>query len=66
MLGVKGCCTTLPEQDLGNQGVIARKHDLWQVEKAFRLAKSDLVIRLTHHTKKLFLPRWSVARQCIA
>ena len=49
LLGVKGYCTNIPEQELDNASVIARYHDLWRVEKAFRMTKSDLAARPIFH-----------------
>ena len=49
LLGIKGYCTNIPKNKLDNRSVIARYHDLWQVEKAFRMAKSDLAARPIFH-----------------
>lgn len=49
LLGVKGYCTNIPVEELDNASVIARYHDLWHVEKAFRMAKSDLASRPVFH-----------------
>ena len=49
LLGVKGYCTNIPPAQLDNASVIARYHDLWHVEKAFRMAKSDLASRPIFH-----------------
>jgi hypothetical protein len=49
LLGVKGYCTNIPQGQLDNASVIARYHDLWHVEKAFRMAKSDLASRPVFH-----------------
>jgi len=49
LLGIKGYCTNIPKDKLDNRTVIARYHDLWQVEKAFRMAKSDLGARPIFH-----------------
>ena len=49
LLGVKGYCTNIPQTQLDNASVIARYHDLWHVEKAFRMAKSDLASRPIFH-----------------
>lgn len=49
LLGIKGYCTSMSEKELSNEAVIARYHDLWQVEKAFRMAKSDLAARPVFH-----------------
>ena len=44
--GIKGYYTNLPLDDKVTPGDIAnRYHDLWRVEKAFRIAKSDLEAR---------------------
>lgn len=47
--GVKGYLTDL---SLPDKLVIDRYHDLWQVEKSFRMAKSDLLMRPVYHFKK--------------
>lgn len=49
LLGIKGYCTNIPRSKLDNKSVIARYHDLWHVEKAFRMAKSDLATRPIFH-----------------
>ncbi len=47
LLGIKGYYTNLCEKDekLTNQDIISHYHSLWHVEKAFRIAKSDLQMR---------------------
>lgn len=47
--GIKGYCTDL---SLPDQLIIDRYHDLWQVEKSFRITKSDLLMRPVYHFKK--------------
>jgi transposase len=49
LLGIKGYYTNIPREQLSNKEVITRYHDLWQVEKAFRMAKSDLGARPVFH-----------------
>lgn len=49
LLGIKGYCTNIPQAALSDAGVINRYHDLWNAEKAFRMAKSDLAIRPIFH-----------------
>lgn len=49
LLGIKGYCTNLSIPD---RLVIDRYHDLWQIEKSFRMAKSDLLMRPVYHFKK--------------
>lgn len=47
--GIKGYYTDL---SLPNQLIIDRYHDLWQVEKSFRMAKSDLLMRPVYHFRQ--------------
>lgn len=47
--GIKGYYTDL---SLPDQLIIDRYHDLWQVEKSFRMAKSDLLMRPVYHFKQ--------------
>ncbi len=50
LLGVKGYYTNLNKVD--DQTIIARYHDLWHVEQAFRIAKNDLETRPVYHFKE--------------
>lgn len=50
LLGIKGYYTNLDKVD--NQTIISRYHDLWHVEQAFRMAKSDLETRPIFHFKE--------------
>jgi len=54
LLGIKGYYTNLLEKDekLTNQDIINHYHTLWHVEKAFRIAKSDLQMRPIYHFKR--------------
>lgn len=52
LLGLKGYYTDLHEQDLSNNKVIERYHELYKVEQAFRVAKSDLETRPIFHFKE--------------
>jgi len=52
LLGVKGYYTDLAESIADNQTVIARYHDLYKVEQAFRVSKSDLKTRPIFHFKE--------------
>ncbi len=54
LLGIKGYYTNLFEKDekLTNQDIINHYHNLWHVEKAFRIAKSDLQARPIFHRKR--------------
>lgn len=49
LLGVKGYYTNL--QNVSDAAIIAHYHDLWKVEQAFRIAKSDVVARPIFHRK---------------
>lgn len=48
LLGIKGYYTNLNKP---KKLIIDRYHDLWKVEKSFRIAKSDLKIRPVYHFK---------------
>ena len=50
LLGIKGYYTNLTAID--NKTIIEHYHNLWHVEKAFRIAKSDLQARPIFHQKK--------------
>ncbi|MBU3978481.1 IS1634 family transposase, partial [Patescibacteria group bacterium] len=54
LLGIKGYYTNLFEKDeeLTDQDIITHYHSLWHVEKAFRIAKSDLAMRPIYHFKR--------------
>jgi Transposase DDE domain len=50
LLGIKGYYTNLPRKKMSDAQVVAHYHGLWHVEKAFRMAKSDLAARpIFHH-----------------
>ncbi|ARM30481.1 transposase [Prosthecochloris sp. HL-130-GSB] len=49
MLGVKGFVTNIPEATLSSAKVIEYYQDLWHVEQAFRMSKSDLQARPIFH-----------------
>lgn len=51
LLGIKGYFTNIPEVTLSNEQIVKHYHDLWHVEQAFRMSKSDLKARpIFHHT----------------
>lgn len=50
LLGIKGYYTNLTQET--SETIIAHYHNLWRVEKAFRIAKSDLEARPIFHHKK--------------
>ncbi len=49
LAGLKGYVTNLPSAPMGGQTVIDAYHDLYQVERTFRMAKSDLRARPVFH-----------------
>lgn len=52
LLGIKGYCTDLSEDQLSNNDVIDRYHQLWHVEQSFRMSKYDLEARPIYHYKE--------------
>lgn len=48
--GIKGYYTNLKEPD--GRTIVERYKDLWKIEKAFRIAKSDLLARPVFHFKR--------------
>ena len=50
LLGIKGYYTNLTADT--NETIINHYHNLWHVESAFRIAKSDLSMRPIYHFKK--------------
>ena len=54
LLGIKGYCTNINTdnlQKLTDLDIIAKYRNLWQVEKSFRISKSDLRMRPIYHYK---------------
>lgn len=52
LVGLKGYVTNVPVTVMPAIEVIAKYHDLWKVEKSFRMSKSDLAARpIFHHTR---------------
>ena len=52
MLGIKGYYTNLEEKIVGNSIIIERYHELYKIEQAFRVSKSDLQTRPIFHFKE--------------
>jgi len=51
LLGIKGYVTNIPPETLSNEQVISYYQELWHVEQAFRMSKTDLKTRpIFHHT----------------
>jgi transposase len=52
LAGLKGYITNLDPTTMDGAAVIAAYHDLWQVERSFRMAKTDLRARpIFHHQR---------------
>jgi len=49
LLGIKGYVTNITEDELSSSELIAYYRDLWHVEQAFRMSKSDLQARPIFH-----------------
>jgi len=49
LLGIKGYCTNITEDILPDQAIVTYYHDLWRVEQAFRMSKTDLRTRPIFH-----------------
>lgn len=52
LLGIKGYCTDLSEENLSNEKIISHYHNLWRIEQSFRMSKSDLETRPIFHRKE--------------
>ncbi len=52
LLGIKGFVTNIPENEISSAEVVAYYRDLWHVEQAFRMSKSDLKARPIFHFPK--------------
>lgn len=49
LLGIKGYVTNIPQETLSNMQVISYYQELWHVEQAFRMSKTDLQTRPIFH-----------------
>ena len=52
LLGIKGYYTDLEEQIVSNNTIMERYHELYKIEQAFRVSKSDLQTRPIFHFKE--------------
>jgi transposase len=52
LLGIKGYYTNLEEVQVSNASIIDRYHELYKIEQAFRISKSDLQTRPIFHFKE--------------
>lgn len=48
-MGLKGYVTNVPVTVMPASEVMAKYHDLWHVEKSFRMSKTDLAARPMHN-----------------
>lgn len=49
LLGIKDYVTNIAQTELGDQDIVDYYHDLWRIEQAFRMSKSDLQTQLIFH-----------------
>lgn len=49
LLGIKGYCTNISQESLSNDQVVAYYQELWRIEQAFRMSKTDLRARPIFH-----------------
>ena len=52
LLGIKGYYTNLSSSESSDSMIIEQYHNLWKIEQAFRISKSDLQIRPIYHFKQ--------------
>ena len=53
LLGIKGYVTNITEKEMPGAEIVDYYRDLWHVEQAFRMSKSDLKARpIFHHTQE--------------
>lgn len=52
LLGITGYYTNLEEKKVSNKTIIERYHELYRIEQAFRVSKSDLQTRPIFHFKE--------------
>jgi transposase len=49
LLGIKGYCTNIPENTLSHDQIVTYYCELWHIEQAFRMSKTDLKTRPIFH-----------------
>ena len=52
LLGIKGYYANLEQTTTDNKTIIKRYYELYKIEQAFRISKSDLQTRLIFHYKQ--------------
>jgi hypothetical protein len=67
LVGLKGYVTNLDNTVMAAGDVIAKYHDLWHVEKSFRMSKNDLRARpMFHHTRDAIEAHLSIVFTALA
>ena len=64
LAGLKGYVTNLPTSRMDGAAVIAAYHDLWRVERSFRMAKSDLRARPVFHHQRQAIEAHLTCESC--
>ena len=52
LVGLKGYVSNVPVTVMAASDIISKYHDLWKVEKSFRMSKSDLAARPIFHRQR--------------
>src|SRR4051794_13332796 len=67
LAGLKGYVSNIPLDTMTGAAVIAAYHDLWQVERSFRMAKTDLRARpIFHHQRDSIEAHLTIAFAALA
>lgn len=67
LVGLKGYVTNIPASTMPAAEVIAKYHDLWQVEASFRMSKTDLRARpIFHHDRDAIEAHLSIVFAALA
>ena len=67
LVGLKGYVTNIPKATMPAAEVIAKYHDLWQVEASFRMSKTDLRARpIFHHDRDAIEAHLSIVFAALA
>lgn len=67
LVGLKGYVTNVPVTVMPAKEIIDKYHDLWKVEKSFRMSKSDLAARpIFHHQRQSIEAHLSIVFTALA
>ncbi|MCV7357073.1 MULTISPECIES: IS1634 family transposase [Mycobacteriaceae] len=67
LVGLKGYVTNIPTTEMAASEVIGKYHDLWHVERSFRMSKSDLRARpMFHRTRDAIEAHLSIVFTALA